>query len=49
VTIVDSTPTPLSKSENILDDFSMAVKDTKVKLHQQYNQMAREPVNRERW
>ncbi len=38
--IVDASPIKLSQSENILDDFAQAVKDTKIKLHQQYSQMA---------
>lgn len=38
--IVDNSQIPLSQSDNILEDFSQAVKNTKIKLHQQYTQMA---------
>jgi hypothetical protein len=38
--IVDSSDVPLSKSQNILEDFSQAVKNTKIKLHDQYSKMA---------
>jgi hypothetical protein len=38
--IVDSSPVPISKSEKPIEAFSQAVKDTKIKLHQQYSQMA---------
>jgi len=40
--IVDYAPTPLSKSEDVLTDFTNAVRDTKIKLHEQYGTMARE-------